>query len=99
MTNQSASSTQRAHIFIEGRVQGVGFRYFTKTNAQKIGLTGWVKNRADGRVEAIFEGPKEEVLTMIEQCQKGPRASEVNNIDLKWEEVDSTINSFQIKRN
>lgn len=98
MANKSISNTKKAHIFIEGRVQGVGFRYFTKTNAQKLGLAGWVKNRADGRVEAIFEGPKEDVLKMIEQCQKGPRASKVNNIDLEWEEVDSTTNSFQIKR-
>lgn len=96
--NESESVIKRAHVFIEGRVQGVGFRHFTKTKARKMNLNGWVKNRSDGRVEAVFEGPKEQVMNMVEKCQKGPGAAKVQNVDLKWEETDKNLDSFKIKR-
>ncbi len=96
--NKAETVTKQAHIFIEGRVQGVGFRHFTKTNARERGLNGWVKNRSDGRVEAVFEGPKEQVMEMVEQCQQGPGSAHVENIDLKWEEADKKLNSFKVKR-
>ncbi|HLR76493.1 MAG TPA: acylphosphatase, partial [Balneolaceae bacterium] len=67
--NQAESVTKRAHIFIEGKVQGVGFRYFVRTNASDMNLKGWVKNLSDGRVEAVFEGPKAKVMSMVEKCQ------------------------------
>lgn len=95
--NNAESIVKRAHIFIEGKVQGVGFRYFTKTGAQEMGLKGWVKNLADGRVEAVFEGPKEKVMTMVEKCQKGPRAGRVESIDLQWEEIDKKLTEFSVK--
>ncbi len=93
--NKAESVTKRAHVFIEGKVQGVGYRHFTKRNVQDIGLRGWVKNLSDGRVEAVFEGPKEQVMEMVERCKKGP--GQVDNIDLKWEEIDEKLDSFKVK--
>ena len=96
--DQSEEVTKRAHIYIEGRVQGVDFRYFTKKSAQQMGLNGWVKNRSDGRVEAVFQGPKKQVMQMVEKCEEGPGSARVENIDLKWEEANHKTDSFKIKR-
>lgn len=87
---------KRAHVFIEGRVQGVGFRHFTKTNARQHGIEGWVKNLADGRVEAVFEGDEDQVQTMIDLVKEGPRASRVANVDVKWETPKREFNAFQV---
>lgn len=69
------------HSIIEGRVQGVGYRAWTSRNAQKRGLTGWVRNRRDGTVEAVFCGPDEVVQAMLEECQSGPLAAKVRGIE------------------
>lgn len=84
------------NIFISGFVQGVGFRAFIKRNALKLGLTGWVKNLQDNRVEAIFQGPKEKIDQMIEICEKGPFLSEVKDVEVIWEEMDENFESFEI---
>ncbi len=68
------------HVIIRGRVQGVGFRAWTEYLALRHGLEGWVRNRRDGSVEAVFCGPAEAVSTMIEACRKGPRGSGVDEI-------------------
>lgn len=65
---------------IEGRVQGVGYRAWTVGNARELGLDGWVRNREDGTVEALFKGPQEKVSAMIERCSEGPPAAKVHNI-------------------
>ncbi len=74
------------HIFISGFVQGVGFRQFVKRNALKLGLTGWVKNLQDNRVEALFVGSKENIEKVISICRKGPFLSEVKDVNVIWEE-------------
>ena len=85
-----------ARVFISGFVQGVGFRYFVKKNAQDLGLTGWVRNTPDGRVEAIFQGRKEDIEKLISLCRKGPFLSEVKNVEVKWEEAGDKFESFEI---
>jgi acylphosphatase len=64
-------------VRIEGRVQGVGFRYWTEGVADDLGLAGWVRNRRDGSVEALFAGPVADVRQMIERCRDGPPSAEV----------------------
>jgi acylphosphatase len=64
-------------VRIEGRVQGVGFRAWVERNAIKHGLDGWVRNRRDGGVEAVFAGPAGAVDAMVAECHHGPRASTV----------------------
>ena len=60
------------HIIVHGRVQGVGFRAFVEVEALTRGLEGWVRNRSDGSVEAVFAGEEDAVAAMIEACQRGP---------------------------
>ncbi len=86
----------RAHIFIEGRVQTVSYRYWTLRQAQSLKITGWVKNLADGRVEAIFEGSKGNIEKIIEKCNKGSMLAKVKHIDVIWEKAEGEFNNFEI---
>ena len=70
----------RKHVLIEGRVQGVAFRAYTEQEARRRGLGGWVRNLADGRVEAVFEGEEAEVEAMIAWCREGPPAARVTGL-------------------
>lgn len=88
---------QQAHIFVEGRVQGVGFRHFTQVNAEEIGVFGWVKNLPDGRVEAVFAGPMDHIREMVNRCEQGPGASRVDNIDVEVEEADEEYDTFEVR--
>ena len=72
----------RAHVWITGRVQGVFFRAYTRDAAQLIGVTGWVRNLPDGRVEAVFEGDLDKVERMIEWCREGSPMSRIASVDL-----------------
>lgn len=86
-----------AHVYISGFVQGVGYRQFVKKNAKKLGINGWVKNLPDGRVEAIFQGAKEGIEKMIEFCKKGPFLSEVEEVQVEWEESEKgTFKTFEV---
>ncbi len=87
---------KRAHIFIEGRVQGVGFRHFTQLNAEEVGVHGWVKNLPDGRVEAVLEGPIDHLDEMIDRLEQGPGASRVDHIDVEVEEATGEFSSFEV---
>ena len=69
------------HVLIHGRVQGVGYRAWTEDKARELGLQGWVRNRRDGAVEAVFAGSGEAVTKMIEACRQGPYGSHVTGID------------------
>lgn len=83
------------HLFIYGDVIGVGFRYWTVSEANKIGLKGWVKNLPDA-VEAIFEGNRDRVEKMIEFCKQGPPAGLVKHVDVKWEKYAGEFDDFHI---
>jgi len=68
------------HVIIEGRVQGVGYRAWVEREARGKGLAGWVRNRTDGSVEAVFCGDDQAVRTMVESCARGPRAASVSTL-------------------
>ena len=87
----------KAHVFIEGRVQAVSYRYWTKKNAERLGINGWVKNLAEGRVEAVFEGSKTTVEEIIKKCRKGPMLAGVKHIDVIWEDVTKEFDDFEIR--
>lgn len=87
---------KRAHVYIDGRVQGVGFRHFVKTRARSLELAGWVKNLSDGRVEAVFEGDGHNVEEMVDLCRQGPAASRVENLNVRWEEFQQDSKSFKV---
>jgi acylphosphatase len=67
-------------VLIRGRVQGVGYRYWTRRTASGRGLEGWVRNRGDGSVEAVFSGPEQAVAEMIALCRRGPDAARVESV-------------------
>lgn len=87
-----------AHVFVFGFVQGVGFRQAVKRKARFLGLTGWVKNLPDNRVEAIFSGPKDKIEEAILYCKKGPFLAEVKSVDVSWEEDAETFPDFKVIR-
>ena len=82
------------HVVIRGRVQGVGFRAWTEYTALEHGLQGWVRNRRDGAVEALFVGPPDAVAAMIAACHQGPRVSRVDGIDQR----DGTAEELKLRR-
>jgi acylphosphatase len=83
---------------IVGRVQGVWFRGWTEKQARERGLNGWVRNRADGTVEAVFSGPARQVDDMLEACRKGPPAARVESIETFPEDAPSEPGFSQIRR-
>ena len=86
----------RAHAVISGRVQGVFFRWETKHSADGFGVFGWVRNKRDGTVEAVFEGSEKSVMSILEWCKKGPPIAKVNHVDVKWEDYKGEFSSFEI---
>jgi acylphosphatase len=87
----------RAYAYVSGRVQGVFFRAETADLANRLGLTGWVRNLSDGRVEALFEGEKEDVEKALDFCRRGPPGARVRNLDVKWEDWKGEFQYFTIK--
>jgi len=94
---ENLTKKARAHIFVSGRVQAVFFRSKTREKAQELGLTGWVKNLADGRVEAVFEGDKAKVEEILEWAKKGPPGAFVNDFLHCWAEYKAELANFQIR--
>lgn len=88
----------RVHVFISGKVQGVFFRSSTKDIAKKLGLYGWVRNLADGRVEAVFEGEKDAIEKMLEWCKVGPEYAKVTGIEVIREEFKGDFKEFLLRR-
>jgi acylphosphatase len=86
-----------AHVFISGRVQGVGYRFSTQDMATLYSLAGWVKNLPDGRVEAVLEGDRESVEAMIQWCHKGPPHAQVETVTVHYEPPQG-LKSFEIQR-
>ncbi|MFC7072750.1 acylphosphatase [Halovenus rubra] len=76
----------RAHVYVSGKVQGVYFRATTRDTAREYGVNGWVRNLDDGRVEAVFEGPVDDVDAMVEFCDEGSSAARVDEVDVSHEE-------------
>ncbi len=87
----------RLHVYIEGRVQGVFFRASTMEESCSLGLSGWVKNCSDGRVEAVFEGERDNVEQVLEWCHKGPPGAMVRNVEVNWEDTTGEFDSFSIE--
>jgi acylphosphatase len=76
----------RAHVLIRGRVQGVFFRAQARERALALGVAGWIRNNPDGSVEAVFEGPQEQVQSLLRWCARGPAGAVVEAVETRWEE-------------
>ncbi len=90
--------SRRVHVWITGRVQGVFFRAYTRDAAHLIGVTGWVRNLPDGRVEAVFEGDAEKIEKMVKWCYDGSPMSRVDYVDVVEEEYIGEFDRVNITR-
>jgi len=85
------------HVLVSGLVQGVNYRWFTLDTADGLGLTGWVRNLPDGRVEAEIEGEKEVVERMIEAMRVGPRVAQVTDLEVSEQPCQNRYRDFQVR--
>lgn len=85
----------RRRVVVEGRVQGVWFRDSCRQQAERLGVAGWVTNRWDGRVEAVFEGRADDVERVVAWCHHGPRRAEVTDVEVTVEELEG-LRGFRI---
>ena len=91
------SGLKRAHVYVSGRVQGVFFRSSTRKEAEKLGLSGWVKNLPDGRVEAVFEGPADSVEEMVGWCEAGPLGASVEDVERNIGAAEGDLDGFEVR--
>jgi acylphosphatase len=99
MTVPEASEPVRIHIWVKGRVQGVGFRAFAQQTGVQLGLTGWVRNVGYETVETMAEGPRERLERFAEEMKKGPRAGNVEEAKVEWEPAKGEYKNFSVKYN
>lgn len=93
-----ASDLVRAHVWVKGRVQGVGFRAYVEFSARQAGVTGWVRNVGYDTVESVAEGERAKVEQFIEWMKQGPRASRVDESKVEWETPTGEWREFGVKR-
>jgi acylphosphatase len=87
---------QSLHATVHGRVQGVNFRYYTQLNAQALNLTGWVRNRPDGAVEVVAEGPRSALEQLLAFLYEGPSHARVDRVDVAWLNATGQFTRFQV---
>ncbi len=86
----------RVHVYLSGRVQGVAYRYFAERRASELGLTGWVRNLFDGRVEVLAEGDRADVDQFVSRLKEGPRMGRVEYAEVSFEPYTGEFGGFQI---
>ena len=86
---------KQVHLLVSGFVQGVGYREYTKREARKIGLVGWVRNLSDGRVEILAQGSEEKLRQLIKKCERGSYLAEVKDISIEWKEPEEDFTEFK----
>ncbi len=87
---------QQLHAFVEGRVQGVGFRYFVIQQAQTLGLRGWVRNTWDDKVEVTAEGNRPDLDVLLQYLQSGPRSAVVLHVEVEWLPANNSFKTFSV---
>jgi acylphosphatase len=87
----------RLHAVVEGRVQGVGFRFFVLDMAETLGVSGWVRNRWDETVEVTAEGPRLDLERLLQALERGPRAAFVSQVQREWLSATGEFKSFMVK--
>ena len=95
--NETPGPAARFHAIVEGRVQGVGFRYFVVEQAQHFGVTGWVRNRWDGTVEVVAEGERQILDQLIARLHRGPASAYVSQVQVDWEAPNGEFREFRLR--
>jgi acylphosphatase len=96
MVDSSSQGKVRVYAIVSGLVQGVGYRFYTASEARRRHITGWVRNLSDGRVEAVFEGDRPSVVQMLEWCQHGPIGAVVEDIQAEYSTPEN-LQSFEVR--
>lgn len=94
--NETPSAKARLRARVSGLVQCVGFRYFCKRHAERLGITGYAKNLMDGSVEVVAEGDKQRLLIFFDELKKGPSLSHVESVQPQWEEAEGKFTFFRV---
>ena len=94
---ESKGQKRRVRVYVSGRVQGVFFRDSTRERAQRLGVSGWVRNLPDGRVEAVFEGEAGAVDEMVRWCHEGPPHARVEGVEVREEPVSGDQEGFEVR--
>lgn len=89
---------ERLSARITGRVQGVGFRNFTRTRARQLGISGWVRNEQDGSVRLEAEGPRGALEDLLDAVHDGPRMARVENVNADWDDATAEFDTFLVRR-
>ncbi len=97
MSESNAAEKQRAHIWVKGRVQGVGFRAFVQQQGYLLGLSGWVRNVGYDSVEIVAEGRRAVLEQFIQLVKQGPRAARVDESRVEWESPSGDLSSFEVR--
>jgi acylphosphatase len=87
---------KRAQIVVSGRVQGVAFRYYMQRWASTLNLTGWVRNRPDGKVEAVVEGKELDIQALIRRMKEGPPMAQIDGLDVEWQGYLGDFEGFRV---
>jgi len=95
--DENVKSSLRLHATVEGRVQGVGYRYFVQETADLLGLSGWVRNRWNGDVEVVAEGDRQTLEKLLTALQRGPRAAYVARVTTEWLPATGEFGSFRVR--
>lgn len=96
--SMETESQERLSARITGRVQGVGFRNFTRTHARRLGVTGWVRNERDGSVRLEAEGDRKELESLLDRVHQGPRLAHVENVEVDWSDATDEFETFRVRR-
>ncbi len=91
------STMQRLHAIVYGRVQGVNFRYYTVGKANELGLTGWVRNKWDGTVEVVAEGPSQALQEFYRWLFRGSPSARVDDVKAEWSEATGEFHDFRVR--
>jgi len=91
------STNAHLHILVSGRVQGVGFRMFSYDAARRLNLVGWVRNRFNGDVEIVAEGPRENLEILLGMMRQGSPASLVTGVKFTWQEPSGSYSRFELR--
>lgn len=92
----SLGTVERLHGVIHGDVQGVGFRWFLMREGQRLGLSGWVRNRDDGTVEFVAEGSRADLERLRHAAERGPQTAHVERVDGRWSEAAGGLGGFDL---